>query len=203
VTLTDAERLQYATPSLRRYKICSTPGPSGRRAGILQAPGESTGDRRVLEQLHELGAELNARSWRARQTKNVRRCTTRSGARAPHSWCRRSQLPIDLPEARPVQVSGTFGSRRRRPALRQLLPPRATAGRHTSTRCLPRTPQHRYAAHRQRFLAEQGTRNIRGRRRPLGPPIPDVIDQLSGLVAPVVYPATRPVSPRHSADRPR
>jgi DNA excision repair protein ERCC-3 len=185
VTLTDAERLQYATAEPEeRYKICSTArtkAPVVR--GILDKhPGEpALVIGAYLDQLDELGKELNAPiiqgSTKTREREEL------------FDAFRRGELPtlvvskvanfsIDLPEASvAVQVSGTFGSRQEEAQrLGRLLRPK-TDGRqaHFYSVVSRDTLDTEYAAHRQRFLAEQGyAYTIVDADDLLGPPVPEV-----------------------------
>ena len=67
-------------------------------------------------------------------------------------------MSIDLPEACvAIQVSGTFGSRQEEAQrLGRVLRPKPTAAAHFYTVVSRDTLDQEYAAHRQRFLAEQG-----------------------------------------------
>ena len=70
-----------------------------------------------------------------------------------------ANFSVDLPEAAvAVQVSGTFGSRQEEAQrLGRLLRPKAGGGEaHFYTVVTRDTLDSEYAAHRQRFLAEQG-----------------------------------------------
>ncbi|MBF6262803.1 DEAD/DEAH box helicase [Nocardia farcinica] len=166
VTLTDAERMAYATAEPEeRYKLCSTA-----RTKILvvesilakhpDAPTLVIGA--YLEQLEELGAALDAPVIQG-STKNKER-------EALFDAFRRGEIPvlvvskvanfsIDLPEASvAVQVSGTFGSRQEEAQrLGRLLRPKHDGGQaHFYSVVARDTLDAEYAAHRQRFLAEQG-----------------------------------------------
>jgi DNA excision repair protein ERCC-3 len=115
-----------------------------------------------LDQLDELGAELNA---------PVIQGSTKTAEReALFDQFRRGEIPtlvvskvanfsIDLPEASvAVQVSGTFGSRQEEAQrLGRLLRPKADGGGAIFYSVVSRDSlDAEYAAHRQRFLAEQG-----------------------------------------------
>ena len=185
VTLTDAERLSYATADPEdRYKVCST---ARTKLPVVQAilnrhPGEPTlviGA--YLDQIDELGAALNA---------PVIQGSTRNREREElFDKFRRGELPtlvvskvanfsIDLPEASvAVQVSGTFGSRQEEAQrLGRLLRPKEDGRQaHFYSLVSRDTLDTDYAAHRQRFLAEQGyAYRIVDADELLGPALPDV-----------------------------
>jgi DNA excision repair protein ERCC-3 len=185
VTLTDAERLSYATAEPEdRYKVCST---ARTKLPVVQAilnrhPGEPTlviGA--YLDQIDELGAALNA---------PVIQGSTRNREREElFDKFRRGELPtlvvskvanfsIDLPEASiAVQVSGTFGSRQEEAQrLGRLLRPKEDGRQaHFYSLVSRDTLDTDYAAHRQRFLAEQGyAYRIVDADELLGPALPDV-----------------------------
>ncbi|MGZ4573861.1 MAG: helicase-related protein, partial [Mycobacteriaceae bacterium] len=89
-----------------------------------------------------------------------------------------ANFSIDLPEASvAVQVSGTFGSRQEEAQrLGRLLRPKHDGGQaHFYSVVARDTLDADYAAHRQRFLAEQGyAYRITDADDLLGPPIPEV-----------------------------
>jgi DNA excision repair protein ERCC-3 len=134
-----------------------------------------------LEQLDELGEALDAPVIQG-STKNRER-------EVLYDRFRRGELPvlvvskvanfsIDLPEASvAIQVSGTFGSRQEEAQrLGRLLRPK-TDGRqaHFYSVVSRDTLDTDYAAHRQRFLAEQGyAYKIVDADDLLGPAVPDV-----------------------------
>jgi DNA excision repair protein ERCC-3 len=185
VTLTDAERLGYAVAEAEeRYKMAST---AHTKLGVVKAilgkhPGEPTlviGA--YLDQLEELGEALDAPIIQG-STKNRER-------EALYDRFRRGELPvlvvskvanfsIDLPEASvAIQVSGTFGSRQEEAQrLGRLLRPKGDGRQAHFYSVVSRdTLDTDYAAHRQRFLAEQGyAYRIVDADDLLGPAIPDV-----------------------------
>jgi len=185
VTLTDAERLAYATAEPEeRYKLCSTARTKMRVVqSILDrhkgAPTLVIGA--YLDQLDDLGAALDA---------PIIQGSTRNKEREKlYDEFRRGEIPvlvvskvanfsIDLPEASvAVQVSGTFGSRQEEAQrLGRLLRPKHDGGQaHFYSVVARDTLDADYAAHRQRFLAEQGyAYRITDADDLLGPPIPDV-----------------------------
>ncbi|RCW43582.1 DNA excision repair protein ERCC-3 [Halopolyspora algeriensis] len=184
VTLTDNERLSYATSeSEERYKVCST---AHTKAPVVQAildrhPGEpALVIGAYLEQLHELGEALDA---------SIVEGSTRNKEReALYEAFRRGEInrlvvskvanfSIDLPEASvAVQVSGTFGSRQEEAQrLGRLLRPKSDRKQAHFYSVVSRdTLDTDYAAHRQRFLAEQGyAYHIVDSDDLLGPAVPD------------------------------
>ncbi|WP_067568391.1 DNA repair helicase XPB [Nocardia acidivorans] len=166
VTLTDAERMAYATAEPEeRYKLCSTartklPVVESILAQHRGSPSLVIGA--YLDQLEELGEHLNA---------PIIQGSTRTKEREElFDAFRRGEIPvlvvskvanfsIDLPEASvAVQVSGTFGSRQEEAQrLGRLLRPKQDGGQaHFYSVVARDTLDAEYAAHRQRFLAEQG-----------------------------------------------
>ncbi|WP_285749803.1 DNA repair helicase XPB [Lentzea sp. NBRC 105346] len=166
VTLTDNERLLYATAEPEeRYKLCSTAAtkmPVVQRI-LDQHPEEPTlviGA--YLEQLEELGAALDAPVIQG-STKNREReklfDAFRRGEIRVLVVSKVANFSIDLPEASvAVQVSGTFGSRQEEAQrLGRLLRPKGDGRQaHFYSVVARDTLDTDYAAHRQRFLAEQG-----------------------------------------------
>ncbi|WP_280402044.1 DNA repair helicase XPB [Nocardia carnea] len=166
VTLTDAERMSYATAEPEeRYKLCST---AHTKIAVVKSILDRHRDAPTLvigaylDQLDELGAALDAPVIQG-STKNKER-------EALFDAFRRGEIPvlvvskvanfsIDLPEASvAVQVSGTFGSRQEEAQrLGRLLRPKHDGGQaHFYSVVARDTLDADYAAHRQRFLAEQG-----------------------------------------------
>ncbi|MEV6715112.1 DNA repair helicase XPB [Lentzea sp. NPDC051208] len=166
VTLTDNERLQYATAEPEeRYKLCSTARtkiPVVKRV-LEQHPGEPTlviGA--YLDQLDELGEELGAPVIKG-STKNKEREELfdqfRKGELRTLVVSKVANFSIDLPEASvAIQVSGTFGSRQEEAQrLGRILRPKGDGRQaHFYSVVARDTLDTDYAAHRQRFLAEQG-----------------------------------------------
>ncbi|MGI8309761.1 DNA repair helicase XPB [Saccharopolyspora hattusasensis] len=185
VTLTDNERLEYATAEAdERYKMCST---ARTKAPVVKAildrhPGEpALVIGAYLEQLHELGEALNAPIVEG-STKNKEREALfdafRRGEIKRLVVSKVANFSIDLPEASvAVQVSGTFGSRQEEAQrLGRLLRPKAKRKQAHFYSVVSRdTLDTDYAAHRQRFLAEQGyAYRIVDADDLLGPAIPDI-----------------------------
>ena len=164
--MTDNERMLYAIAEPdERYKLCSTVHT---KIGVVKSILEKHhGDQTLvigayLDQLDELGQELNA---------PVIQGSTKTAERESlYESFRRGEIPtlvvskvanfsIDLPEANvAVQVSGTFGSRQEEAQrLGRLLRPKADGGGAIFYSVVSRDSlDAEYAAHRQRFLAEQG-----------------------------------------------
>jgi DNA excision repair protein ERCC-3 len=185
VTLTDAERLGYAVAEAEeRYKMAST---AHTKLGVVKAIlGKHPGEPALvigayLDQLEALGEALDAPIIQG-STKNRER-------EALYDRFRRGELPvlvvskvanfsIDLPEASvAIQVSGTFGSRQEEAQrLGRLLRPKGDGRQAHFYSVVSRdTLDTDYAAHRQRFLAEQGyAYRIVDADDLLGPAIPDV-----------------------------
>jgi DNA excision repair protein ERCC-3 len=166
VTLTDNERLQYATAEPEeRYKLCSTARtkiPVVKRV-LDQHPDEpALVIGAYLDQLDELGEELGAPVIKG-STKNKEREELfdkfRKGELRTLVVSKVANFSIDLPEASvAIQVSGTFGSRQEEAQrLGRILRPKGDGRQaHFYSVVARDTLDTDYAAHRQRFLAEQG-----------------------------------------------
>jgi DNA excision repair protein ERCC-3 len=166
VTMTDNERMIYATAEPEeRYKLCSTAHTKIAvvKSILAKHPGEPTlviGA--YLDQLDELGKELGAPVIQG-STKTAERESLyeafRQGEIQTLVVSKVANFSIDLPEASvAVQVSGTFGSRQEEAQrLGRLLRPKADGGGAVFYSVVSRDSlDAEYAAHRQRFLAEQG-----------------------------------------------
>ena len=166
VTLTDNERLQYAVAEAEeKYKLCSTaPTKIAVVKSILErhkgSPTLVIGA--YLDQLDELGEVLGAPVIKG-STRNKEREALfdqfRAGEIETLVVSKVANFSIDLPEASvAVQVSGTFGSRQEEAQrLGRLLRPKRDGGQAHFYSVVSRdTLDADYAAHRQRFLAEQG-----------------------------------------------
>ena len=185
VTLTEAERMGYAIADAEeRYRVAST---ARTKLNVVKAvldrhPGEpALVIGAYLEQLEELGEALGC---------PIVQGSTRNREReALYDAFRRGEVPrlvvskvanfsIDLPEASvAVQVSGTFGSRQEEAQrLGRLLRPKGDGRQAWFYSVVSRdTVDTEYAAHRQRFLAEQGyAYRIVDADDLLGPAVPDV-----------------------------
>ena len=165
VTMTDAERLTYATAEPEeRYKIGAT---AHTKIAVVRKLVERHDDQVLvigayLDQLEELGTALDMPVIQG-STKNAER-------ERLFDLFRRKEIPglvvskvanfsIDLPEATvAIQVSGTFGSRQEEAQRlgRVLRPKEDGRTAHFYTVVSRDTLDQEYAAHRQRFLAEQG-----------------------------------------------
>ncbi|WP_214111308.1 DNA repair helicase XPB [Acrocarpospora catenulata] len=166
VTLSDEERLAYAmSENEERYRFCATT-PSKMR--VAEALVQRHAGEQVLvigqyiDQLDELGAHLDApvikgetrvrereRLFQAFRDKEIQVLVVSKVA----------NFSIDLPEAAvAIQVSGTFGSRQEEAQrLGRVLRPKASGGGARFYSVVSRdTVDQEFAAHRQRFLAEQG-----------------------------------------------
>ena len=166
VTLTDAERMAYAVSEPEeRYKLCST---AHTKIAVVKSILDKHQDAPTLvigaylDQLDELGAALNAPVIQG-STKNKEREVLfdafRKGEIQTLVVSKVANFSIDLPEASvAVQVSGTFGSRQEEAQrLGRLLRPKQDGGQAHFYSVVSRdTLDAEYAAHRQRFLAEQG-----------------------------------------------
>jgi DNA excision repair protein ERCC-3 len=185
VTLTDAERLSYATAEPEeRYKICST---AHTKMPVVKAildrhPGEpALVIGAYLDQLDDLGAELDAPIVQG-STRNAEREALfeafRRGELRTLVVSKVANFSIDLPEASvAIQVSGTFGSRQEEAQrLGRLLRPKGDGRQAHFYSVVSRdTLDTDYAAHRQRFLAEQGyAYTIMDADDLLGPALPEI-----------------------------
>lgn len=166
VTLTESERMVYAVAEAdEKYRLCSTAHTKIAvvRSILDKHPGAPTlviGA--YLDQLEELGAALDAPVIQG-STRNAEREALfdafRRGEVRTLVVSKVANFSIDLPEASvAVQVSGTFGSRQEEAQrLGRLLRPKQDQGQAHFYSVVSRdTLDTEYAAHRQRFLAEQG-----------------------------------------------
>ena len=184
VTLTDGERMTYATAeSEERYRAAATARTKLNvvRAILDRHAGEQTlviGA--YLEQLEELGEKLDAPVVQG-STRNKEREKLfeafRNGEIDRLVVSKVANFSVDLPEATvAVQVSGTFGSRQEEAQrLGRLLRPKSDGRQAHFYSVVSRdTVDTDYAAHRQRFLAEQGyAYRIVDADDLLGPALPD------------------------------
>src|SRR3954466_6351989 len=166
VTLTDDERMHYAVSEPdERYRVCAT--AASKRPVVRMIADRHAGDRVLvigayLSQLDELGEDLDAPVIQG-STRNSERERLfeafRTGEITTLVVSKVANVSIDLPEAGiAIQVSGTFGSRQEEAQrLGRVLRPKSD-GRpaHFYTVVARDTLDSEYAAHRQRFLAEQG-----------------------------------------------
>jgi DNA excision repair protein ERCC-3 len=166
VTLTDAERMTYATAeSDERYRVAAT---ARTKLPVVRALVQRHSGDQVLvigayiDQLHELGEYLDAPIIQGSTTNRERERlfdAFRNGEISTLVLSKVGNFSIDLPEAAvAIQVSGTFGSRQEEAQrLGRVLRPKADGRQaHFYTVVSRDTIDTEYAAHRQRFLAEQG-----------------------------------------------
>jgi DNA excision repair protein ERCC-3 len=167
VTLTDAERMTYATAEAEdRYRIAAT---ARTKLPVI----ESIVSRHPNDQILVIGAYLDQLDEVAEHLGGVpviQGSTTNKERERLYDEFRRGEqrvlvvskvanFSIDLPEAAvAVQISGTFGSRQEEAQrLGRVLRPKADGRQaHFYTVVARDTLDADYAAHRQRFLAEQG-----------------------------------------------
>ncbi|NNG35412.1 DNA repair helicase XPB [Nakamurella aerolata] len=166
VTPTESERLSYALADPEeRYRLAATVRT---KLPVVQAILDRHPDEPTLvigaylEQLDELGEALDAPVIKG-NTRNAERerlfDAFRAGEIKTLVVSKVANFSIDLPEAAvAVQVSGTFGSRQEEAQrLGRLLRPKADGKQaHFYSVVARDTVDTDYAAHRQRFLAEQG-----------------------------------------------
>ncbi len=166
VTLSESERLTYATAEPEdRYRFAST-APSKTRV-VERLVEQHRGEQMLvigqyLDQLDDLGERLDAPVIKGETTVKERERlfdAFRSGEVSLLVVSKVANFSIDLPEATvAVQVSGTFGSRQEEAQrLGRILRPKADGRSARFYAVTARdTLDQEYAAHRQRFLAEQG-----------------------------------------------
>jgi DNA excision repair protein ERCC-3 len=185
VTLTDAERMTYAvTEAEERYRVAAT---ARTKLPVVRALVEKHHGDQVLviggyiDQLHQLGEYLSAPIVQGSTTNKERERLFdefRSGSLKTLVISKVGNFSIDLPEAAvAIQVSGTFGSRQEEAQrLGRVLRPKADGRQaHFYTVVSRDTIDTEYAAHRQRFLAEQGyAYTIVDADDVLGPPLPQI-----------------------------
>ncbi len=166
VTLPDAERMSYAmSEPEERYRLasCSRSKDSVAQTLVERHRGQQTlviGQ--YLDQLERLAERLDAPLITGETTVTERQrlyAAFRSGEVALLVVSKVANFSIDLPEASvAIQVSGTFGSRQEEAQrLGRVLRPKSD-GRtaHFYAVVARDTVDADFAAHRQRFLAEQG-----------------------------------------------
>jgi DNA excision repair protein ERCC-3 len=185
VTLTDAERMSYAvTEAEERYRVAAT---ARTKLPVIRALINKHAGEQILvigayiDQLHQLGEYLEAPIIQGSTTNKERERlfdAFRSGEVKTLVISKVGNFSIDLPEAAvAIQVSGTFGSRQEEAQrLGRVLRPKADGRQaHFYTVVSRDTIDTEYAAHRQRFLAEQGyAYTIVDADDVLGPPLPQV-----------------------------
>jgi DNA excision repair protein ERCC-3 len=166
VTLTDEERMGYAVADPEeRYRVAAT---ARTKLPVVRALVRRHPDEQVLvigayiDQLHTLSEYLDAPVVEGSTTTRQRERLFdefRAGSLRTLVISKVGNFSIDLPEAAvAIQVSGTFGSRQEEAQrLGRVLRPKADRRQaHFYTVVARDTIDTEYAAHRQRFLAEQG-----------------------------------------------
>jgi DNA excision repair protein ERCC-3 len=167
VTLTDAERMNYATAEPEdRYKLAAT---ARTKLPVIKQIVDNHPDDQVLvigaylDQLDHVSEELNGAPviQGSTTTKERERLfdAFRNGEERVLVVSKVANFSIDLPEAAvAIQISGTFGSRQEEAQRlgRVLRPKHDGRQAHFYTVISRDTLDAEYAAHRQRFLAEQG-----------------------------------------------
>jgi DNA excision repair protein ERCC-3 len=166
VTLTDEERMTYAVAEPEeRYRVAAT---ARTKLPVVRALIDKHRNDQILviggyiDQLHMLGEYLDAPIVQGSTTNKERERlfdAFRTGEVKTLVISKVGNFSIDLPEAAvAIQVSGTFGSRQEEAQrLGRVLRPKADKRQaHFYTVVSRDTIDTEYAAHRQRFLAEQG-----------------------------------------------
>ncbi|HEX3614588.1 MAG TPA: DNA repair helicase XPB, partial [Sporichthyaceae bacterium] len=166
VTLTEHERLLYATAEPEeRYRLAAT---TETKMKVIEALAARHADDQLLvigqylDQLDELGERLGVPVIKGDTTVKERERLYdlfRTGEITTLVVSKVANFSIDLPEASvAIQVSGSFGSRQEEAQrLGRLLRPKHDGRTARFYAVVARdTIDQEYAAHRQRFLAEQG-----------------------------------------------
>jgi DNA excision repair protein ERCC-3 len=166
ITLPERDRLLYATAEPdERYRLAASAEQKTKvvEALIAQHAGEPTlviGQ--YIDQLDDLGNRLDAPVLKGETTVRERQRlyeAFRQGEITTLVVSKVANFSIDLPEASvAIQVSGSFGSRQEEAQrLGRVLRPKADGRAARFYAIVARdTLDQEYAAHRQRFLAEQG-----------------------------------------------
>ena len=164
--MTESERMVYATAeSADRYRLATN--ASGKMSVLKQLVKMHADEPTLIigayiDQLEEIGEAIGAPVIEGKTSTKKREelfDKFRSGEITTLVVSKVANFSIDLPEASvAIQVSGTFGSRQEEAQrLGRLLRPKADGGSATFYSIVTRdTLDAHYAAHRQRFLAEQG-----------------------------------------------
>jgi DNA excision repair protein ERCC-3 len=166
VTLSDRERMAYATAEPEeRYRLCSTAESKTRiieRLVERHVGAQTLVIGQYLDQLDDLGERLGVPVIKGETTVRERERlfqAFRIGEVHTLVVSKVANFSIDLPEASvAIQVSGSFGSRQEEAQrLGRILRPKAGGGTARFYAVIARdTVDQDFAAHRQRFLAEQG-----------------------------------------------
>jgi len=166
VTLPDSERLLYATAEPEeRYRMCAT--TESKTRVVQRVVAASAGEQvlvigQYIDQLDDLGERLDAPVIKGETSVAERQRlfqAFRTGEISVLVVSKVANFSIDLPEASvAIQVSGSFGSRQEEAQrLGRLLRPKADGRTARFYTVVSRdTLDQDFAAHRQRFLAEQG-----------------------------------------------
>ena len=165
-TLTDEERLTYATAETReRYRLAAC--SAGKLKVVDKLLAQHAGQQTLIigayvDQLEEIAQRIGAPLVDGKTTTKKREQAFqafRDGEISTLVVSKVANFSIDLPEAAvAIQVSGTFGSRQEEAQrLGRLLRPKADGAEAVFYTVVARdTLDAEYAMHRQRFLAEQG-----------------------------------------------
>ncbi|MBD8059492.1 DEAD/DEAH box helicase [Cellulomonas sp. JH27-2] len=166
LTLPDRDRMLYATAEPEdKYRLAAT--APGKNRVVEQLVAQHPDDQvlvigQYLDQLHELADHLQADLITGETTVHERQRlfdAFRAGEIHKLVVSKVANFSIDLPEASvAIQVSGSFGSRQEEAQrLGRIMRPKGD-GRtaHFYTVVARDTVDQEFAAHRQRFLAEQG-----------------------------------------------
>ncbi len=166
VTLPESERLVYATAEPQdRYRLCAT--SPGKTAVVQRLLARHEGEQALvigqyIDQLDDLAERLDAPVIKGETPVAQRQKlfdAFRAGEITTLVVSKVANFSIDLPEASvAVQVSGAFGSRQEEAQrLGRLLRPKHDGRAARFYTVVARdTLDSEFAAHRQRFLAEQG-----------------------------------------------
>ena len=166
VTLTDAERLEYATAEPEnRYRFCAT--TLTKRKVAIELARKHQGEQvliigQYIDQLDALSEELGVPLIKGDTPLKERErlfAAYRTGEITCLVVSKVANFSIDLPEATiAIQVSGTFGSRQEEAQrLGRILRPKADGrGARFYSVVARDTVDQDFAQNRQRFLAEQG-----------------------------------------------
>lgn len=166
LTLSDADRMMYATAEPEdKYRLAAS--SPGKVKVVLDLVAKHEGERTLiigqyLDQLDELAEALDSEVITGKTPQNERQRLFqefRTGEIKRLVVSKVANFSIDLPEAAvAIQVSGSFGSRQEEAQrLGRIMRPKED-GRtaHFYTVVTRDTVDQEFAAHRQRFLAEQG-----------------------------------------------
>ncbi len=166
VTLPERERLVYATAEPEeRYRLCAT---SDQKTKVVERLVKQHAGEQILvigqylDQLDDIGNRLDAPVLKGETSVTERQRlfdAFRAGELHTLVVSKVANFSIDLPEASvAIQVSGSFGSRQEEAQrLGRLLRPKRDGKSARFYAVVSRdTLDQEFAAHRQRFLAEQG-----------------------------------------------